>query len=134
MYIRISPPVGTFSLYKLGTEGYECAEPHSCLNIGLPALRRETTTTAASVSRKAVLEHPLVREAVAYWQGALDVVNTATTSTSSGGVRIYTICASIGVLMQCFDAVFCLLCAMGLVLRCVVMVSGSFASLNCVAI
>lgn len=80
-------------MYKLGTEGYECAEPYSCLNIGLPALRRHTTTTAASVNRKIISDHPLVQEAVAYWQGALDVINSATSGTTAGGVSFCSISA-----------------------------------------
>lgn len=99
-YVTVLSHTGTFSMYKLATEGYECAEPFSCLNIGLPALRRQTTTTAASVNRKVILEHPLVREAVAYWQGALDVVNSATSGTA-GGVRsnVY-FCRAIAILLD----------------------------------
>jgi hypothetical protein len=75
-----------FSIYKLGTEGYACTEQYSPLQHGLSALRRQTTTTAAGVSRKELLEHPLVKEAVAYWQGALDAVNDAHSANAANKV------------------------------------------------
>ncbi len=72
---------GLLSLYKINTLGYPNLTTHSDLHNGVPALRRATTTTAAGVNRKHLLEHPLVKEAVAYWQGALDVVNEANSSS-----------------------------------------------------
>ena len=68
---------GLLSLNKINTEGFPNPTTHTELNHGVPALRRATTTTAAGVNRKHLLEHPLVKETVAYWQGALDVVNEA---------------------------------------------------------
>lgn len=78
---------GLLSLYKIGTEGYPTASEHAYLAQGAPALRRLTTTTAAGVNRKELPKHPLVAEAVAYWQGALDIVNEANSANVASQVR-----------------------------------------------
>ena len=75
------------SLHKINTEGFPNPTTHTELNNGVSALRRVTTTTATGVNRKHLLEHPLVKEAVAYWQGALDVVNEANCAKVASQVR-----------------------------------------------
>jgi hypothetical protein len=54
---------------------------------------------AASVNHRQLLEHPLVKEAVAYWSEALDVINSAgvAVKTNSVSAQALWLCACYGV-------------------------------------
>jgi hypothetical protein len=46
---------------------------------------------AASVNHRQLLEHPLVKEAVAYWSEALDVINNAGVAVKSNSVSAFRV-------------------------------------------
>jgi hypothetical protein len=76
---------GAFSIFKLGTAEHPCSDQYAPAERGLPQLRLQVNSVAASINHRQLLEHPLVKEAVAYWSEALDVINSAgvTVKTSS---------------------------------------------------
>ena len=64
---------GLLSVCKLGTGG-QCTNEFSQLNMGIPALRRKVNETVTVGNHKELIKHPLLSEAMSYWQDALDVV------------------------------------------------------------
>ena len=88
-----------FCLSKIGTAGYEVTEEkYALLRGGIAALRRDANRTVTAQSgRKALLEHPQVKEAVSYWQEALDVVVSAAADAGGSQVsNVVCICGCVG--------------------------------------
>lgn len=63
-------------MFKLGTVDYPCTagDKYAPAGRGLPQLRLQGSSVASSVNQKTLLEHALVREAMAYWTEALNVL------------------------------------------------------------
>jgi hypothetical protein len=55
---------------------------------GMPHLRRQLSSAAASVNHKTLLEHALVKDAVGYWTEALAVVTSANAARKVNAVRV----------------------------------------------
>jgi hypothetical protein len=74
---------GAFSIFKLGTAEHPSSDQYAPAERGLPQLRLQVNSVAASINHRQLLEHPLVKEAMAYWSEALDVISGVTVKTSS---------------------------------------------------
>ena len=64
---------------------------------GIPHLRRRVNTVASAVNHKPLLEHSLVKDALAYWNEALEVVTNANKLDRSGGVSVMYVCVYVRV-------------------------------------
>lgn len=107
---------GAFCLFKLGTHDHPCEGELAYAQSGLPQLRLHLSTIAGGAPHRKLLEHPLVKEAVAYWNEALAVVTTANatrhTTVSKPGAVIWRfvlhVFALLRVVFSCFSAhAFC---------------------------
>jgi hypothetical protein len=78
---------GTFCLFKLGTEEHPVSGEMDVSKHGLPHLRRQLSSVAASVNHKTLLEHALVKDAVGYWTEALAVITSSNAARKVNAVR-----------------------------------------------
>jgi hypothetical protein len=84
---------GAFSIFKLGTAEHPCSGQYAPAERGLPQLRLQVNSVAASINHRQLLEHPLVKEAVAYWSEALDVINSAGVAAKTNSVSAQVLCS-----------------------------------------
>ena len=79
--------LGAFSLYQIGSMGHSCPDEMSAAKRGFPHLRRHLSSVAESVDNKSLLNHSLVKDALAYWTEALNVINLPGPAKAAAGVR-----------------------------------------------
>jgi hypothetical protein len=94
---------GAFSIFKLGTAEHPCSDQYAPAERGLPQLRLQVNSVAASINHRQLLEHPLMKEAMAYWSEALDVINSTgvTVKTNSVSACILYLCQATAVITKC---------------------------------